>query len=105
MGVFVIVAYRPRRGKSTQLRRVLRKHLPVLWREGLATPRKPYLMRAENGTYVEVFEWKSRRAIERAHSNPAVLALWREFEAVCTYEPLATLKEVREMFASFGPVP
>jgi len=104
MGVFVICVYKPRRGKGAALRRVLQKHLRVLWREGLAAKRKPYLMRAANGAYIEVFEWRSEKAIERAHGNPAILAMWREFEACCTYESLSTLKESRQMFASFEPM-
>lgn len=104
MGVLVICVYKPRRGKEAAVRSVLRKHLRVLWREGLAAKRTPYLMRAKNGAFVEVFEWKSEKAIGLAHSNPAVLAMWKQFEACCTYESLATLKESRQMFASFEPV-
>ena len=100
----MICTYKPKRGKEAQLRRVLRKHLRVLWQEGLAAKRKPYLMRSANGTFVEVFEWKSEKAVERAHSNPAVLSMWKEFEACCTYGSLSTLKESRQMFAHFEPV-
>ncbi len=61
-------------------------------------------MRARDGTIVEVFEWASADAIARAHSNPAVGALWAEFGAVCDYVPLATLAEAGQMFAEFDAI-
>src|SRR5881397_1239919 len=64
MGVFVIAAYRPKKGKDRLLRDVLKDHLPILRKERLVTDRPPYLMRAADGTFVEVFEWKSSAAIE-----------------------------------------
>ena len=46
MGVLVIVAYRPLPGKEQQLLELTKQHLPVLRREGLATDRPSYAMRA-----------------------------------------------------------
>ena len=46
----------------------------------------------------------SSAAIEAAHTNPAVLAMWNEYEAVCDYVPLNTVAEAAEMFAEFTPV-
>src|SRR2546430_10664841 len=69
MGVFVIAAYRPKKGKERLLRDVLKDHLPILRKERLVTDRPPYLMRAADGTFVEVFEWKSAAAIEAAHGK------------------------------------
>ena len=104
MGRFVIVAYKPKPGKSEQLNQVVAKHLHVLVTERLVTEKAAYVMRSKDGTLVEVFEWLSAEAIERAHSNPAVLALWSEFSAVCEYVPLAGLSESQQMFAEFDPV-
>jgi hypothetical protein len=39
-------------------------------------------MRTAGGTIVEIFEWVSQQAIAGAHNNPAVLDLWKQFEAV-----------------------
>lgn len=61
-------------------------------------------MRATDGTLVEIFEWQSADAIRRAHTNPAVLALWAEFEACCEYVPLQSLTEAKQMFAEFDAV-
>lgn len=104
MGVFVISAYRPRLGKDGRLREVLKTHLPVLRGEGLATERLSQLMRAKDGTLLEVFEWVSPEAIETAHENPAVQAMWKDFEEACEYEILGNLPECKEPFASFEPI-
>ena len=45
------------------------------------------IMEAEDGTIVEVFEWKSKQAIDAAHTNPRVLEMWEEYAAVCDYVP------------------
>lgn len=104
MGVFVIVAYRPHPGREAELLQLVREHLPVLRREGLATERAPLVMRAGDGAIVEVFEWASREAVERAHASAAVQALWGRFAKVCAYAPLADLREAGELFAHFEPV-
>ena len=100
----MIVAYRPKPGKEGELLEVVRSRVPMLRREGLVTDRVPVLMRARDGTVVEVSEWKSREAIDAAHKNPNVLALWNRFFAVCDCVPLKTLAEAEEMFAGFTPI-
>ena len=61
-------------------------------------------MRARDGMIIEISEWKSREAIDAAHKNPNVLALWEKFFAVCDCVPLNRLAEAEEMFAGFEPV-
>jgi hypothetical protein len=104
MGVMVIVGYRPRPGKEARLIELTRTHVPRLREQGLATDRAPYVMRAADGTIVEVFEWTSKEAIASAHTNPVVATMWQEYGEVCDYVPLATLAECDGMFASFEPV-
>ena len=104
MGVFVIACFRPRPGKDAELLDVVRDHLPILRSQGLVTDRPSYVMRADDGTIVEVFEWKSAEAIEAAHSNEAVQQLWERFEATCEYEAIGSLAEGRELFPGFEPV-
>jgi hypothetical protein len=82
----------------------VRKHLLVLRAEDLVTDRPAYLMRAADGTVVEVFEWRSAEAIAKAHTTAAVQALWAEFGAVCDYRPLNSLAESQQLFAEFEPV-
>jgi len=104
MGHFAIVAYTPKAGKEQQLLAAVRKHLQVLRAEQLVTERPAHVMRAADGTIVEVFEWRSTDAIQKAHGNPAVQALWGEFGAACDYTPLAKLAESQQMFAGFEAV-
>ena len=104
MGRFVIVAYTPKAGKEQQLLAAVKKHLNVLQTEKLVTNKPAYVMRAGDGTIVEVFEWQSTEAIHQAHENPAVQALWAEFGAACDYTPLSKLVEAQQMFAEFDAV-
>ncbi|HEV7925832.1 MAG TPA: hypothetical protein VGR14_10770 [Verrucomicrobiae bacterium] len=104
MSVMVIVAYRPRPGKEALLLQLTKEHVPILRGQGLATDRPPCAMRAVDGTIIEVFEWKSKAAIESAHTNPAVLKMWEKYNEACEYIPLNTVKESSDMFAGFEPI-
>jgi len=100
----VIAAYRPKPGKQDVLLAEVRDHHHMLRSEGLATDRHPILMRAKDGTVLEVFEWASPAAIEEAHGNPRVQAMWARFAACSDYVPLNSLAEASGMFAEFEPL-
>jgi quinol monooxygenase YgiN len=104
MGVMVIAAYRPRAGKDARLMELMKEHVPILRGQGLATERPAYAMRSVDGTIIEVFEWKSKEAIESAHTNPAVLKMWEQFGEACEYTPLIHVKEASDLFAGFEPI-
>jgi quinol monooxygenase YgiN len=104
MGKFVVVAYKPKADKDQQLLDAIREHLEVLRSQQLATDRPAYVMQAGDGTILEVFEWQSAEAISRAHSNPAVQALWAKFGEACDYIPLASIAECQQMFAEFNSI-
>jgi hypothetical protein len=103
-GHIVISAYKPKPGKDHELLEVLKTHLPILRQENLITDRKGILMKAKDGTFIEVFEWKSSKAVESAHSNKAVLEMWKKFEEVCDYSKLSDIEEAKGLFAGFEPV-
>jgi quinol monooxygenase YgiN len=103
-GVIVIVAYRPKPGKEKDLLELVRNRVPILRKEGLVTDRKPTIMRASDGTIIEVSEWKSQEAIDAAHKNPNVWAMWEKFFAACEFVPLKNLREAEEMFPGFEPM-
>ena len=103
-GVVVIVAYRPKPGKENELIDLVRSRVPTLRKEGLVSDRVPAIMRSRDGTIIEVSEWKSQEAIDAAHKNPNVLAIWNKFFAICDCIPLNTLAEANEMFAGFEPI-
>lgn len=103
MGRIVIVAYRPKPGKDAELQALMREHLARLRRAGLVTDRESIMMQARDGTIVEVFEWKSRAAIDAAHQHPEVLAMWSEYAGVCDYVPIGQVPEAAELFSEFTP--
>ena len=104
MSRFVIAAYAPKAGKEQQLLTAVGKHFQVLQAEQLVTDRPAAVMCAADGTIIEVFEWRSAEAIEQAHNNSAVQALWAEFADACEYRPLSELAEAKKMFAEFDAV-
>jgi quinol monooxygenase YgiN len=103
-GIIAVVAYRPKPGKEKELLELVCARVPTLRKEGLVTDRVPAIMRSRDGTIVEVSEWKSREAIDAAHKNPNVLAMWDKFFALCECVPLKTLAEANDMFAGFEPI-
>ena len=103
-GIVVIVAYRPKPGREAELLELVRNRVPTLRKEDLVTDRVPVIIRARDGTIIEVSEWKSQEAIEQAHRNPRVLEMWDKFFALCDCVPLKTLPEADTMFAGFEPV-
>ena len=65
---------------------------------------EPIIVRARDGTIIEVSEWKSQEAIDVAHKNPNVLATWDKFFAICDCVPFGTLSKAEQMFRNFEPL-
>ena len=101
--LIVIAVYRPKEGKTAELEALVREHMPILLSHDLVTTRPSIAMRAKDGTVVEVFEWKSLKAIESAHTNPAVIDMWNRFGEACTYQKLVDLEESQQQWAGFEP--
>ncbi len=99
----VIVGYKPKAGKTEALRQLMREHLAVLKTQGLVTDRASIMMEAKDGTIIEVFGWKSKSAIEQAHSNPEVLKMWGKYAEVCDYIPVGQVEEIADLFSQFTP--
>ena len=102
-GRIVIVAYQPFAGRENDLEALVRGHVDILRQEGLATSRIPMLMRTADNVVIEVFEWTSKEAIASAHTNTAVIKMWKAFSEVCTFVPLGQLHESANLFAEFTP--
>jgi hypothetical protein len=104
MGRIVIACYRPKSGKQEALRRLIVSHVATLRSAGLVTDREPITMEAKDGTVIEVFEWKSREAIEAAHTNSIVLEMWEQYGEVCEYVPVGQVAEAAGLFSEFTPI-
>lgn len=100
----VIVVYRPLQGKEQSLLALVKKHLDVLASQELVTDREPIVMKAKDGSIVEVFEWRSEKAISDAHNHPTVQELWAGFGEACTYEKPVDVAEFHNLFSEFEPV-
>lgn len=104
MGRIVIACYAPKLGMESELHELSRVHVQRLRAEGLVTEREPIIAVASDGTVVEVFEWFSEEAIATAHTNPAVQAMWEEYERVCSYRPIGEVPEAARLFSEFTPL-
>jgi quinol monooxygenase YgiN len=104
MGHVVIATYRPKPGQEKQLLEVVRTHVPILRQQGLATARPVQVLRASDGTLIEIFEWLSEEAVEKAHTNPVVQKLWERFGRVSDFGTLAGLPGAQQPFPHFEPV-
>ena len=100
----VIVGYRPFYGKEKQLHELMQTHVDILRKEGLASDRKSIVMKTSDGTVIEVFGWKSKEAIQSAHSNPAVQKMWGAYAEVCEYVPVGNITEIQNLFSEFTPL-
>jgi len=104
MGIFVMACYRPKPNRTAELLIELEMHVKTLREQKLVTDRQPYLMRAKDGTFIEIFEWVSEAAIEQAHINPVVADMRRRFAQCCQYAKIGDLNEAQEFFSSFEPI-
>ncbi|MBK6265109.1 hypothetical protein JKA74_08670 [Marivirga sp. S37H4] len=104
MEKIVIVGYRPFPGKESQLMELMNIHWQTLDKENLVSARKPVLMKSLDGTVIEVFGWKSKEAMDLAHSNETVLKIWEKYAEVCEYVPIAELTESKHIFSEFSPL-
>jgi hypothetical protein len=99
-----IVGYKPLPGKEKELKKLMKTHVEILRNEGLATERESIVMTSKDGTVIEVFGWKSKEAIESAHSNPKVQKMWQAYAKVCAYIPVGELEEINNLFSEFTPL-
>ncbi len=100
----VIVGYRPFEGKEKQLEELMKTHISILREEGLVSEREAIVMRSKDGTIIEVFSWKSKEALEKAHTNLVVQKMWQQYAEVCEYIPVGELDEMKHIFSEFDPI-
>lgn len=97
----VIVAYKPKSGKSEELEQLVREHYSILKKEGLVSDRKPIIAKSSDDTIIEIFGWKSSESIAKAHVNKTVQELWENFADVCEYIPVSKVSEANNLFSEF----
>jgi len=100
----VMVAYKPKTGMENTLKELVKSHHARLKEQDLVTDRTPIMMQSQDGTIIEVFEWKSLDAIQQAHTNKVVGEMWAEFAQVCDYTPIGKLSESADLFANYTAI-
>ena len=98
----VIALYRPKAGKEKKLDELVAKHFPTLKEYGLTSGREPFIGRSEDGTILEIFEWKDIASSKKAHDHPAVAKIWEAMAMVCEFGRLDQLPEAKNMFPHFS---
>lgn len=104
MGRILVVVYKPFRGKEEQVLDVIRHHLPVLREEGLATNRKPIVMRSADGSIVEIFEARLAEAIQQATYNTKIQELWMKVAKISEFTKPAEIPEFQTAFSQFESI-
>lgn len=104
MSVMVIACYKPKPGKDEELLALTKTHLLALRAESLVGEGPSLCGRAKDGTIVEVFCWKSQDAIDAAHENPQVKAMWDKFGEVCDYTVIADVDGAKDLFTPLTPI-
>lgn len=85
-GLVVVCTYRVTPGNETHFEALLGRHTPALRALGLITEQPVRVLRRNDGDgamYVEVFEWSSPDAADRAAEVPAVIEIWEPMAAAC----------------------
>jgi hypothetical protein len=96
--------YRPHAGKEAALRDLVRQHVPLLLRLELITDRPAVLMRAEDGTYIEIAEWRTGESAAIAHQHPELAKVWEAMGEIADFPALESLPEAKKRFPNFDPV-
>lgn len=100
----VIAIYRPKTGKTPELEALVKKHFSTLKEYGLTTDNSSFIGRSSDGSILEVFEWISAEAAEKAHDHPAVAKIWEAMAVVCDFGALEQLPEAKGRFPHFPRV-
>ncbi len=100
----VIALYKPRRSKRDEFQALLAKHEGLLRKAGLVTDRPFVMMKSDDGTILEVFEWIDGAAAHKAHEHAEVGPLWNAMAEIAEFPCLAELPEATKRFPHFGVV-
>jgi hypothetical protein len=101
MRILAFAMYKPHEGKENELMDILKEHVPTLKELGLITDRQTAILKAEDGTIIEVFEWASEEAVEMAHRHPAIGQLWGKMGPIASFPPMKDLPEANKPFPGF----
>jgi hypothetical protein len=99
--LITMALYQPKDGKNYKLKEILQNHVPTLRQEDLITDQELITIQAEDGTIIEIFEWKSVESKDKAHQLPNVMGIWKEIMEVADIKRFADLTESQMPFPNF----
>lgn len=85
-----LAAYRPR-DDVDELVELLREDVATLRSRGHVTDRPAPLVRTADRELLVVIEWSSEHAVDDAHADPEVVAVWQRKAELADYIPPASL--------------
>src|SRR5436190_14912757 len=97
-------AYRPRPERTDELLRLLDEELATLRRRGHVTERPAPVVRTADGDLLVVLEWSTPDAVDEAHADPEVLAVWDRKAQMADYLAPRALGGAGVPFASWPVV-
>ena len=104
MSEVVFALYHAHEGKDAELEKLIAEHVPTLRRLELATDRPVILVKSKNGTYIEIFEWRTAESAGIAHHHPEVAKVWEAMGKIADLATLDSLEETKERFPHFTPI-
>jgi len=99
-----LAAYRPRAVGRDELLELLREDIATLRRRGHVTERPVPVVATENGDVLVVLEWSSERAVDDAHADAEVLAVWERKAQLADYLAPGDLAGANAPFARWTVV-
>jgi hypothetical protein len=99
-----LAAYRPRAGKDDELLQLLGEDVVTLRARGHVTDRPAPVVRTSGGELLVVLEWSSEHAVDDAHADPEVIAVWSRKGELAEYVAPDTLPGAGVPFARWTVV-
>lgn len=103
MGLMGIVVYRPKEGSERKFLSLIKKHAPLLISLGGISDAS-FLMKSIDGSYIQVFEWKSKAAKKVAMKSEILWDLWGKIEECSTKVKLSSVPEAKEVISNFKSI-
>jgi len=102
MKKIAIACFKPNPHMESKLIELILMHGSALRRSGYVSETPSYRAKSSDGKIIEVFEWISNEAKEKAHQDPEIKSIWDEFESICEITILGSLPESKHKFANFN---
>ena len=99
-----LAAYRARPGKDDELLQILGEDIATLRARGHVTDRPAPVVRTGDDELMVGLEWSSEHAVDEAHADPEVMAMWERKGELAEYLPPNALTGAGVPFARWTVV-